>query len=185
MQGRDGLADAIAVVERRLILAARKDRRRLPLVAASKAYASLTDLSALIAGEVDLDRTLTLARALMALDLRKWSADPQPPAMPQEHEWPDDAWSLLRLAMLPWPLEDHDIPVDSAMFRRLATGDAGQAVVIATRRLRIAGIVPTIRGASVPSQTARRWAAAMAFPIAPFQAKQLLRRLDPNTITEE
>jgi CRISPR-associated protein Csx17 len=185
MQGRDGLADAIAVVERRLILAARKDRRRLPLVAASKAYASLTDLSALIAGEVDLDRTLTLARALMALDLRKWSADPQPPAMPQEHEWPDDAWSLLRLAMLPWPLEEHDIPVDSAMFRRLATGDAGQAVVIATRRLRAAGIVPTIRGASVPSQTARRWAAAMAFPIAPFQAKQLLRRLDPNTITEE
>lgn len=185
MRGRSGLGDAIAVVERRLITAARQDRRRLPLLAAPKAYASLTDLAALIAGEVDLDRTLALARALMALDSRQWAADPRPPVMPGDHAWPDDAWCLLRLAMLPWPVEDHAIPADPALFRRLSTGDAGQAVVIARRRLRAAGIVPTIRGASLPPQTARRWAAAMAFPIVPFQAKQLLRRLDPNTITEE
>ncbi|MDE0441141.1 MAG: type I-U CRISPR-associated protein Csx17, partial [Gammaproteobacteria bacterium] len=73
MRGRRSIDDAIAVVERRLVEARECDDRYLPLKAARRASASIADLASLLAGGVDLDRTLTLARALMALDHRAWA----------------------------------------------------------------------------------------------------------------
>lgn len=184
MQGRRGMDDAIALVERRLIEAAQKGGRRLPLVAARKASASFSDLAALLAGEVDLDRTLNFARVLMAVDGRVWAQRPQLLQQSGIVRWPDEAWLAIRLAMLPWPLPDgRRIGVDPAILRRLESGDAVTAIELALRRLRAAGIQPTVKTGVVSSQTARFWAAALAFPITQKMAERFVRHLDSHSLT--
>ncbi|MDP2822168.1 MAG: type I-U CRISPR-associated protein Csx17 [Sulfuritalea sp.] len=185
MQGRSGTDDAIALVQRRLIEASQRGERRLPLVAAWKAAAHPADLAAWLVGEVDPDRTLALARALMALDGRAWAGNPLPPQSPGAIRHPDDAWLVIRLALLPWPLPDgRRIGADPAIFRRLASGDAASAVELARRRLRAAGVSCAVRVAGVPPETARRWAAALAFPITQKTAMSFLHRLDPTYLQE-
>lgn len=185
MQGRRGTDDAIALVERRLIEAAQRGERRLPLQASTRATAHPTDLADLIAGAVDMDRTLSLGRALMALDRELWPQQFIPLNQPQHTEWPDDAWLAIRLAMLPWPLPDgRRIGVDPAILRRLESGDAATAMELALRRLRAAGIHPTVRAASVSPETARLWAAVLAFPISRHTAAVFVRRLDPHSLKE-
>ena len=61
MRGRRGIDDAMALVERRLIEASQRGERRLPLQAAPRAAAHPSDLAALIAGAVEMDRTVALA----------------------------------------------------------------------------------------------------------------------------
>jgi len=186
MHGRRGIDDAIALVERRLIEAAQRGERRLPLVAAQRAHAHPADLAALLAGEIDLDRTLALARALMALDGHAWTEHPLPPDPPADQRQADDAWLVLRLALLPWPLKDGQrIGTDPAIFRRLASGDVATAVELALRRLRAAGICSAVRTATASPETARLWAAALAFPICRNTAEQFLVRLDPSFIQEK
>lgn len=185
MQGRRGVDDAIALVERRLIEAAQNGLRRLPLVAACKAAASLTDLASLLSGEVDIDRTLDFSRVLMAVKGREWARRPQPMQPPAIIRWPDEAWMAIRLATLPWPLSDgRAIGVDPAIVRRLDSGDAGTAVELAMRRLRAAGIGITVRFGTAPPETARLWAATLAFPIHRKTAEQMLRRLEPQPVAE-
>lgn len=188
MHGRNGIDDAIALVERRLIEASQRGERRLPLVAARKASVHPADLADWIAGQVDPDRTLALARALMALDGKAWATSPRFFADGTGDgtggTYPDDAWLVVRLALLPWPLADgRAIRVDPAIFRRLASGDAASAIDIALRRLRAAGVQTSVRAASVPADTARLWAAALAFPINRNTAESFLRRLDPTQET--
>ena len=185
MRGRRGLDDAIALVERRFVEASQREVRHLPLKAAPHTAAASADLTALLAGEVDLDRTLALARTLMALDRKAWAAQHSPIAFPRVSDWPDDAWLVIRLCVLPWPLMTSsgvklDIGTDPALIRRLANGDAASAVTIALRRLRAAGIRCTIRAGAASAETARPWAAALAFPITQETARRFLYRLDPN-----
>ncbi len=183
MQGRRGVDDAVALVERRLIEAAQKGGRRLPLVAARKASASPADLATLLAGEVDLDRTLNFARVLMAVNGRAWALRPQLLQQPDAARWPDEGWLAIRLAMLPWPLPDRRrIGVDPAILRRLESGDAGMAIELALRRLRPAGIQPAVRVGTVSPHTARLWAAALAFPINRTMAEQFVHRLDAHSL---
>jgi CRISPR-associated protein Csx17 len=185
IQGRCGIDDAIALVERRLIEAAQRGERRLPLQAATRTAVHPADLSALIAGAVDMDRALALGRALMALDRELWPQQYVSLSRPQPVDWPDDAWLAIRLALLPWPLPDgRRIGVDPAILRRLESGDAATAVELALRRLRTAGIHPTVRVASVSPETARLWAAALAFPISRHTAMDFVRRLDPHSLKE-
>lgn len=179
MEGRNGEADAIAVVEKRLIESAQHGQRRLPLQAAPRAAADAGDLALLLAGHVDLDRTLTLARALMALDLPSWFTSGVRPISAPRGEVPDDAWLAIRLALLPWPLRDRRrIGTDPGIVRRLASGDAASAVELALRRLRAAGIVTTFSTATASPATARRWAAALAFPITRATATRFLARIE-------
>lgn len=185
MQGRRGSDDAIALVVRRLIEASQKGLRTLPLVAAKQAAASPADLAALLAGEVDLDRAVACARVLMAVKGRDWAARPQPISHSEGGVWPDEGWMAIRLAMLPWPLPDgRRIGIDPAILRRLESGDAAAAIELALRRLRAAGIQATVRTGIVPPETARLWAAALAFPISRTTAEHFVRRLDPHSITE-
>lgn len=185
IRGRHGIDDAVAMVERRLIEGAQRGERRLPLQAATRAAAHPADLGALIAGAVDMDRTLALGRALMALDRELWPQQCISLSRPQHTVWPDDAWLAIRLAMLPWPLPDgRRIGVDPAILRRLESGDAATAVELALRRLRAAGIHPTVRVAQVTPETARLWAAALAFPISQHTATAFVRRLDPYSLKE-
>jgi len=185
MHGRRGLDDAIALVERRLVEASQREGRHLPLKAAPRASAGITDLTSLLAGGVDLDRTLTLARALMALDRKVWAAQPIPIEPSLASDWPDDAWLAIRLCTLPWPLRtwsgfELDIGADPALIRRLAAGDAATAFDLASRRLRAASVHCTVRTGTAAPDTARLWAAALAFPITQRTAGRLLYRLDPS-----
>ena len=185
MHGRRGRDDAIALVERRLVEASQREGRRLPLMAAPHASASVADLTTLLEGGVDLDRSLTLARALMALDRTAWAERYTPIEPLHSSGWPDDAWLAIRLCTLPWPLRTRsgfelDVGADPALVRRLAAGDAATAFGLASRRLRAAGVCSTVRASAASVDTARLWAAALAFPITQRTARRLLYRLDPN-----
>ena len=185
MHGRRGLDDAVSLVERRLVEASQREGRHLPLKAAPRAAVGIADLTQLLSGGVDLDHTVTLARALMALDRKAWAEQYLPMEWPLASDWPDDAWLAIRLCALPWPFETRsgfklDIGTDPALVRRLATGDAVSAVAIALRRLRAAGVRCTVRTGATSPATARLWAAALAFPITQETAKRFLYRLDPD-----
>ena len=188
MHGRCGLDDAIALVQRRLVEASQREGRHLPLNATMpQASASIADLTALLTGHVDLDRTLALARSLMALNRKAWRTWAQKHIMERPHgsDWPDDVWLAIRLCTLPWPIETSsgfklDIGAEPALIRRLDAGDAAKAFVIASRRLRAAGVRCTIRSGAAPPDTARLWAAALAFPITKTTARSFLYHLDPS-----
>ena len=185
LHGRQGIDDAISLIERRLIEASQRGHRHLSLKAAPRAYANIADLVELLSGGVDMDRTLALARALMALDRKQWAEQYIPLEFPRTSNWPDDAWLALRLCLLPWPLNTRsgsklDVGSDPAIVRRLAAGDAASAIELSLRRLRSKGIHPVLRAGTVPTDTARLWAAALAFPITRHIATQFLCRLDPN-----
>lgn len=182
MMGRDPLADLIALVERRMIEAAQRGSRTLPLIAAHGAGARLDDLARFLDGEVDVDRVVSLGRALMALD---WQRARLPrPRVERVGDRPDEAWEALRLCGLPFTVHDRTIATEPAMFRRLASGDAAGAVDLALRRLRASGFRAPLVAAIADSSTARRWAAAFAFPIEPGVASAMADRFENPTLTE-
>ncbi|MBL8473775.1 MAG: type I-U CRISPR-associated protein Csx17 [Rhodocyclaceae bacterium] len=184
LRGRSGIADAIALIERRLIDAARNGTRQMPLMAARRASAHPTDIAALLIGQIDLDRSLALARALMALDAQAWGWQPVSVAQPPHAALPDDGWLALRLVMLPWPIEaGRAIGCDPAVFRRLCAGDASGALELALRRLAAAGVRVALRFATASPADARLWAAALAFPIARRTARDFMQRLDPHFLS--
>ncbi len=177
--GRDDLSDCGAIVERRLIEAAEQGHRHLPLVAARGAAARPADLAELIAGRVDLARTVALARALMALRWNKPTT--YMTAAGGASIWPDEPWMAIRLACLPWPLDEQRVvPVDDAIVRRLRAGDAAAAVGISLRRLRAAGLRAPLRAAAADPATVQLWAAALAFPISQRTALAMAQRFDPQ-----
>ncbi|MFH0900729.1 MAG: type I-U CRISPR-associated protein Csx17 [Pseudomonadota bacterium] len=191
--GRDAVQDALALVQRRLVEGARAGRRQLGLVPAPGASAFPADLARLVAGEVDLERTLGLARAIAAIDRhdrhdrhdRLVATRRQVHVAPCLDIWPDDAWCAIRLATLAWPFENHrELGCDPAIVRRLAAGDAPGAIDIALRRLRAAGIVASLRGGYASPERGRLWAAALAFPIDRRTARRMARRLCPSFLSQ-
>ncbi len=185
LQGRSGIDDAVALVARRQIEAADHDRGALPLVPARGASASLGDLAHLVAGGVDLDRTVALGRALMAVDPFAWARRPRPLRRCPTNDLPDDGWLVVRLATVPYALPNGaTIKLDPAVIRRLDAGDASSALELALRRLNAAGIRPGLRVGAVPPATARLWAAALAFPIDQFTTERLLGHLDSSVHKE-
>jgi CRISPR-associated protein Csx17 len=183
MQGRSGLDDAVAVVERRLVEGAQRGSRSLPFFGRG-VFASRFDLSRLLSGDVDLDRCLRLARAFMAIDHEAWRAEEPRIQRAPPAEWPDDAWLALRVSLLPWPLPDGRAPrADPAIFRRSESGDASGAVQIALRRLRSVGISCGFATATTTPTQARLFAAALAFPISKQTAQAFADRLDPASAT--
>ena len=201
ISGRDAEADCAAIVRRRLIEGERDGARSLPLEAAFGCDARMSDLAALINGDVDLDRVLTLARAFMAIGWKNWSADVARSVLPTMHagdEWsvPDDAWLALRLACLPSlkksgqtsgnvvSKDNITIPAEPSLVSRLLSGDGSEAVRIATRRLGASGIRTPFTSAITDSETARRWAAALAFPISLRSACRAVEILVPDYFGE-
>ena len=186
-RGQRGVADAIALVERRLVEGAQRGKRYLPLSAAPGAAAAMSDIAQLVTGNVDLDRTLALSCALMAVDRAAWANSNIRIETPtgDEMDWPDDAWLAIRLCALPWSLAMSngfklDLGTDPTLVRLLTAGDAGTAFELAARRLAAAGVRCSVRAAAASPDTARLWAAALAFPITQSTARRLLRRLDSN-----
>ncbi|MHB0970931.1 MAG: type I-G CRISPR-associated protein Cas8g1/Csx17 [Thermoanaerobaculia bacterium] len=186
MKGRNGVDDANAVVARRLIESAQRGERKLPLLAARHAAAFPTDVAAFMSGDVDSDRTFRLARALMAIDSAAWRRAAVQLSRPAYDRFPDDAWVAIRLTMLPWALRDGTmIHTDPSIHRRLAAGDVATAFEVARQKLIAAGIDVTVRAASVPASLAKRWAAALAFPISKRTAWRFATQLDPRTAKKE
>jgi len=182
VHGYDPLADLAALVERRFVESTMDghEQRRLPLVAAPGCSASLTDIAELLAGHVDLTRVSELARAFMAVDWPRLHRK-HLPQKPDANDMPDEAWLALRLACLPWPLDgNHDIRAEPAMIRRLNAGDGPGATILALRRLRSSGLRPPLQSAFADPQTARFWAAALAFPISQSSARYAAKLLDPS-----
>ena len=179
MSGRGVLADFAAIVERRLIEAAVRGQRRLPLTAATGCSARLTDLAAFLSGSIDLDKVFQLARAFMAINWNRWSVN-NCPTPPRSSEHPEEAWLALRLACLPWPLgKDQNIPAEPRIVRRLLSGDSVGAVDVALGRLRSAGIRPPLQAGVTGASTALLWAAALVFPINRGSALYAAAILDP------
>jgi CRISPR-associated protein Csx17 len=180
MRGREAVADFAAIVARRLLEAEADSRRVLPLRSASRCSARLSDLAALIDGHVDLSRVLTLSRALMAIDWSNWNDELLPPAA-RSDEHPDEAWLALRLTCLPWPIhEGLSIPAEASLVSRLLSGDGAGAVRIASLRLGAAGIRLPFQFALADVETARLWAAALAFPISRYSARRAVEVLAPT-----
>jgi len=178
MKGRDAQMDLGALVQRRVIEAEQSGRRTLPLEAAPGYEADPRDIAALIAGDVDLDAVVSLARALMAIQWSRVRAKRHRERMTNAI-WPDEAWIALRLASLPWPLDDgRKVPIDPAMLRRLASGDGAGAVDLALRRLRGRGFRTPLRAAIADEATARLWAASLAFPISCRSATRLAAQFE-------
>ncbi len=190
-QGLDPERDLLALLERRLIEGSKDDATRLPLVAAQGTAARLGDLSALLKGELDLDKILSLARPLMALDRRdrNLTSSLRQVSRATARASIDPLYALFRLAALPWDLPSGSgqiaIRCDPATIRRLAAGDLASAADSALRRLKASGLFPVIRHASGDATLARRLALALAFPIAPKTAEQLALALTKNTTSQE
>lgn len=180
--GHEPLSDLAAIVERRLIETTQKGQRRCPLVAAAGCGARLDDLTQFLSGAVDLDRMFGLARALMAIDWNKWTQKWVPTVSSKHNlEHPDEGWLAVRLCCLPFAIdENHDIPAEERIVRLLVSGDAARAIELAKQRLRSVGIRPPIYAGTTDSETARRWAAALAFPIHRTTARQMIEILDPS-----
>jgi CRISPR-associated protein Csx17 len=179
VSGRDVLADCAAIVERRLVEARMKGQRRLPLVAAEGCSARLSDLAEFLGGATDLAKVFDLARAFMAIKWKRWSFD-HSPRTPRSSEQPEEAWLAIRLACLPWPLSgEKNIPAEIGILRRLLAGDSAGATAIALAHLRSAGIRPPLQAGMSDVSTARRWAAALVFPIDRGSARRAAAILDP------
>jgi len=180
VSGRDSLRDLAAIVERRLIEAAQQGQRRSRLVAATGCGARFDDLAQFLSGAVDLDRLFGLARAFMAIRWDKWNRDVLPHSRPTD-EMPEECWLAVRLCCLPFAIDDvHDIPADERIVRLLISGDASRAIEIARQRLRSVGIRPPMYAGTTDPETARRWAAALAFPIHRRTAQRAMIQLDPS-----
>jgi CRISPR-associated protein Csx17 len=177
--GRDPLRDLAAILERRLIEATQKGQRRSRLVAAAGCGARFDDLARFLCGTIDTDRLLGLARAFMAIKWDQWSRE-HLQRTPESTETPEECWLALRLCSLPFAIDEmHDIPADERVVRLLVSGDAVRAIEIARQRLRAAGIRPPMHYGVTDPETARRWAAALAFPIHRITAARAAAILNP------
>ncbi len=186
--GRDAMRDLAAVVERRMIEAGMKGERRSRLVAAAGCGARLDDLAAFLAGQLDVEKIVGLARAFMAIRWDKWERrhiPPQPPISKYDAQ-PDETWLAIRVVCLPFALgKAQDIPADERVFRLLNANNASQAIEIARRRIRAVGIRPPFQFGTADAETARLWAAALAFPINHYTALKLMSVLDPRFNTNK
>jgi CRISPR-associated protein Csx17 len=180
VSGRDPLRDLSAIVERRLIEATQKGQRRSRLVAAAGCGARFDDLARFLSGAVDFDRLFYLARAFMAIKWDQWSRE-HLPTNTSSAEMPEDCWLAVRLCYLPFAIDEmHDIPADERILRLLVSGDAVRAIDIARQRLRSVGVRPPIYAGTTDPETARLWAAALAFPIHRSMALRAATILDPS-----
>ncbi len=173
------VANLVAVLEKRLLLAAQKDLSDKPL--AGWPGADLAALGAFLAGATD-DRRI--ARLLAGL---AHCRAPEYTDWPREEAGPVPAtFTLLKLVATPERqlrrcglLAGQDrLPLPAGLVPRLAAGRTDEAVRLAWRRLRIAGLgVPGTPPAGIGPPGARL-AAALLIPLEDAAIRQLYRNLE-------
>ena len=166
----DALSNMTAVLERRCLEGGMASLRHPPLD--SSYAASLDDVVAFLNGGVDVQRMVELALPLSFVRHRSLTASPDrqrsvPVALPT-------AYAVMKLTLLPgrfdcpaFGIADTDIWMEPAMIAMLRAGRIKDAYQVALRRLRAAGLPPTLSNApGIPdrSEQGRRLAAALLFP---------------------
>lgn len=184
--GLDGERDLVALVRRRIIEGEKNKGGPFPMIPVGHCAAQLSDIASFLAGAVDVNRVVGLARALMALDFKHLDRVPMTPT----GDNPPPLYALFRLACLPWPLQrggaSTEISVDPAIVQRLVAGDLEGAGNLAIRRLVASGLTPVIRhiGGNDPF-LARRLAASLAFPISVPTAGRLADRITKPAVNNK
>ena len=172
--GRDVLGDMAAVLERRLVDAAREGLEP-PLDGWVRVHPAA--VAALLEGEVDLERLARLCEALALVDWRRGAGAlslarrvrPRPSAVASNY-------AVLKLALLGRPLRMDEVEVavrpDQTTLGLLRAGDVWGATVRAARRLRGYGLVVRgipATGAGMPArpdpELGRRLRAALLVPV--------------------
>jgi len=177
---RDPLNDLCALVERRLVESAQAGQRRSQLVAAIGCGARLGDLADFLRGSLDMKRLLNLSRAFMAI---RWELSSHEHLLHNAtgEDIPGECWLALRMCCLPWPLaKGYDIPAEERVVRLLRSNETARAIAIARERLQSVGIRSPMYTGTADSETARRWAAALAFPIHRGTAQHAAVLLAPS-----
>lgn len=174
VRGRTAVDDLGAVVARRLTEATVGASRRLQLVAARGCGARLQDIALFLAGQTDDDRIVRLARAFSAVRRPAYRGGAAAGAPPPP------AWLALRVAHAPAKIGDVETPpVNPAIVRRLLAGDAASATALVASRLRGVGLRPAVYCATCSPLAARRWAAALAFPLCPSAWQAAITAVTP------
>lgn len=185
----DPVRDLNALIQRRAIESAKGNSRHFALHGHPSFYAHPADISALLSGNLDLEKLTRLARALLAIDrgkLAKTSITFAPPA--NASEVPPPIYGIFRLTCLPSPLirgaSEITIPFDPAIPARLATGELATAGAAALRRLKASGLRPVIRQIAGTTDFARRLALSLAFPISVSTASRLADSITKPQLTD-
>ncbi len=167
--------DCIALLRRRLQIAPGLNARGLGLFGARGAEASLADVMRFLAGQVDDGWILSLARAFMAIE---WWSNELPWLQQPDHETPDAAYAIARVAHLSEPLDIGEkvfVALDPEAIARLVAGNFSGAMDICLRRFRASGLLPLVRAVVGNRRQARRLAASLAFPIRGADAARCAR----------
>lgn len=182
-QGEDFETVGLSVLRRRIVEAGQEGLPQLPLVGVPGAEVSLQEIALFLAGDLDERKILDLARPLMALDWRRFRTPFRRSKGTGRALGALGFYGLVRLAHWPRPLrtrpeaEEVSVPLDPAIFARLAVGDLVRASTAAIRRLSAAGLRPHLRIVAGDAELARRVAVALTFPIREQDAVALARRL--------
>lgn len=162
-----------AVFARRLVRAEQAGAAR-NLPDSSRVPVSLDDVSAFIAGETDDELLAALVRGLSLLDWSKVKPEHRPPLPKKDAAVaPSALYALLKLCFQRPPRDERAIPLMPAIHRRAAGGDGLEASLLAVRRLRASGFPPAVNEVPVSGEAVRRTAAALLFPLTPWQMGRL------------
>ncbi len=167
------VADLIAIVERRLMEAARSATSQLPL--SGLLSASVSDVEDFVFGRVDDALIAGLARPFMAVSwtgegterlARSWR--------PRQVGRFTPAVALFRVLYAADSLDGASPSLDAAPLRLLAAGRLPQAAGRALARLRARDARPRVRHLAGSADFARRIAASLAIPISRFDLERAL-----------
>jgi CRISPR-associated protein Csx17 len=143
-----------------------KDRGRVP--------AALTDIAAFVQGRLNLEHFADLFCGLLLVDWTDLGSVPEFSYGIDGSEHPGALYALLKLCFTPQNGSDSQragdsrrdvMPVVPQIHRLAASGDATRATELAARRLRGSGSSPLVDRVASRGSTARRAAAALAFPL--------------------
>ena len=182
----DALSNMLAVLERRCLEGGMASLHHPPLEASFSA--ALDDVTVFLNGGVDVQRMVELALPLSCV---RHQSPPSPGDQGQRLPVAlPAAYAVMKLTLLPgrfscpaFDIAEADIWMEPAMIAMLRAGRVHNAYQVALRRLRAAGLPPTLSntpGISDRSEQGRRLAAALLFPTGAASytalAKLALRR---------
>lgn len=163
-----------AVFARRLVRAEQAGAdRNLP--DSSRLPVSLDDVAAFIAHETDDELLTDLLRGLSLLDWSKVKPEHRPlPAWEKDTAVaPSALYALLKLCFQRPPQDEKALPLTPVIHRRATGGHGLEASRLAVRRLRASGFAPAVDAVPVDGEVVRRTAAALLFPLIPWQMGRL------------
>ncbi|MEX1028059.1 MAG: type I-U CRISPR-associated protein Csx17 [Candidatus Paceibacterota bacterium] len=197
--------DAIRILRRRLIIATQNGNQFFPLTSVPSTEASLTDILALLAGQVNEAKVLALARPLMALDWRQ--VDEQrmsirqalgTPTLQEDSRAADSLgiyglfrlghhWRSIETPVNPsnWSYVEHAVRLAPPILTHLTQGNLATATKLAVHRLKVSGLMPHVRIAVGDRQFAARLAMSLVFPISQANVRSLSHRLVRPEIKSE